>query len=209
MNHRTIILFMAGSLLGLSIAPLGASGQAGGALLTEFDSVLGFFHPDVLSGEEVYLEPAVVERLGSVSSSLQAAVAQEIANLSISSAGTQYFFGRDRMFYISGNLGTYFIEPPWTNGAGNGSLGINTAYLDFETFQNQPLSNIFDFPSAGTDRIWDGDYDLKGLLTSFSLTYGFTDRLDVGVIFPLVHLKGQGEFEFESLPDFPAIADFN
>jgi len=176
---------------------------------TDFDTVLGFYHPSVLSGQAL-LEPIVVQRLGSVASSLQAAAANEIANLSISAAGTQYFFGKDRMFYASNNLGTYFIEPPWTNGAGNGSIGVNTAYLDFQTFQGQGLDEIFDFYNSTTGKkAWEGNYGLSGVLTSFSFVYGITEKLDLGIIVPTVYLEGEGFGKFAGLSGFPAITDFH
>ncbi|MEW6234849.1 MAG: hypothetical protein AB1656_05640 [Candidatus Omnitrophota bacterium] len=191
-----------------SMLPLSAAAQGIQLPFTNFDSVLGFYHPSVLSGQAL-LQPVVVQRLGSVASSLQAAAANEIANLSISAAGTQYFFGKDRMFYASNNLGTYFIEPPWTNGAGNGSFGVNTAYLDFQTFQDQGLDEIFDFYNASTGKkAWEGNYGLWGVLTSFSFVYGLTEKLDMGVIVPMVYLEGDGFGEFAGLEGFPSITDF-
>ncbi len=175
---------------------------------SNFDTVLGFYHPDFLSGQAI-LDPSVVRRLGSVSSALQGAAANEIANLSISAAGTQYFFGRDRMFYVSDSLGTYFIEPPWTSGGGSGSIGINTAYLDFRTFQGQDFQDIFDFYNAAGIKSWDGDYSLTGQLTSLSMTYGLTDKIDVGFILPLVYLDGEGNGKFTQVTNFPEITNFD
>ncbi|RJP31959.1 MAG: hypothetical protein C4527_06800 [Candidatus Omnitrophota bacterium] len=170
--------------------------------------MLGFYHPHFLAGQAI-LEEAVVRRLGAVSSALQAAAANEIANLSISAAGTQYFFGRDRMFYVSESLGTYFIEPPWTTGAGNGSVGINTSYLDFRTLQGRGMSRIFDFYNADGDLAWQGDYCLTGQLTTLSMAYGVMDRLDLGLIVPLVYLDGEGKGRFARVANFPDITDFN
>ena len=175
--------------------------------LYDFPSVLGYYNPDSISVDDesvgLITNPDILLKLGAAGSAVQAAAANEIANLAISAAGTQYFFGRDRMFYISGNLGTYFIEPPWTNGAGNFSFGVNTAFLDFQTIHGVELDDVFDFVYEEDglfikkgDKVWDGSYDLTGEITSLSLVYGLTKRLDLGIIVPLVHLEGEGTGDY-------------
>ncbi len=185
------------------------SAQGLDPIFTDFDSVLGVFQPDVLIDPNYGLSQELAESLVTASAVLQAAAAREIANLSISAAGTQYFFGRDRMFYVSENLGTYFIEPPWTTGEGNGSLGINTAHFNFRELNGQDLEDIFDFYNAAGVKNWEGDFGLKGQLTSISLTYGVTDRLDLGVIFPLVHLEGDGSAQLLGFAGLPPLAGFH
>lgn len=195
--------------LTLVFQPPDLSAQSLEPVFTSFDSVLGAFHPNELIDPRYGLSQELAESLVTASAVLQAAAAREIANLSISVAGTQYFFGKDRMFYLSENLGTYFIEPPWTTGEGNGSIGINTAHFNFRELNGQDLEDIFDFYDAAGVQRWEGDYGLKGQLTSVSLTYGVTDRLDLGVIFPLVHLEGDGRAQLLGIAGLPPLAGFH
>ncbi len=203
---RSLYFFV---LTGICIWLAANANAQSGLPFHDFESVLGFYHPDVLGdpAQGGAIDAEVLERLASVSAALQGAIANEIANLSISAAGTQYFFGPDRMFYVSENLGTFFIEPPWTTGEGNGSFGLNTSYLDFKTFQGDDLDEIFDFYDDTGTQTWDADYELRGQLTTLSMTYGVTERLDVGLIIPMVYLEGKGDGGFSGLINFE-VTDF-
>ena len=204
---RTGVGLLLGAVLTLNLAQ-SASGQT--ALFTEFDTVLGFFHPDNLVGTDTGAGQSAefVEHLVSTSSAMQAAVANEIANLAISAAGTQYFFGRDRMVYASGNFGSFFVEPPWTTGAGNGSIGINTTHIDFQTLQGTDFDELYDLYDDQGNKVWETDYNLRGQLTTLSMTFGVTDKLDVGFIIPMVHLEGDGSAGINLFGTEVPIADF-
>ena len=192
----------------LAVVPSGVRGQF--LLGTDFDSVLGPFDAERLASTGVALDPAAVAALAPTAAAIRAAIANEIASLAISAAGTQYFFGADRTFYVSGNLGSFFIEPPWTSGEGSWALGMNVSTFDFDVFNESRLDNLFDFtsfvPAVGADiKVLESNYDLRGTLFTFCGTYGLTEHWDVGFVAPYVKLIGEGDWTFwfgQGIADF-------
>jgi len=190
------------------------SGSANAQFLlgSEFDTILGPFDAEYLASGGAALDEEAVRALAPTAAAIRAGVANEIASLAISAAGTQYFFGADRTFYVSGNLGSFFIEPPWTTGQGSWSLGLNVTPLDFEVFNDDRLDSLFDFsayvPLTGqVERLLESRYDLHGTLVTLCGTYGLTDRWDIGFVAPYVKLTGEGywEYSFLGIP----LADFH
>ena len=188
------------------------SGDAQPVLGTDFDSILGPFDADFLVSGGAELEEEAVVALTPTAAAIQAAIANEIASLAISAAGTQYFFAADRSFYVSGNLGSFFIEPPWTSGQGSWSLGLNVTELRFDNFNGKQLDSLFDFdsyvPFLGQEvRVLESNYDLYGTLYTLSGTLGVAEDWDVGFVLPYVKLMGKGDWAYSYLG--VPLADFH
>ena len=101
------------------------------------------------------------------------------------------------------NLGSLFVEPPWTVGKGRLSASFNYYYLDFEKFDGHDLNDAFDEMHLGLSL--DNQFDLKAHVGLLGFTYGITDRLDAALIVPMIALKGSGDGHLGALE----FADFD
>ena len=206
---RVIPRFLIASVIALVDIPRAVQAQP--ALGTHFDTILGPFNTEFLVSEGVGLGEEVVRALAPTAAGIQAAIANEIASLAISAAGTQYFFGPDRTFYVSGNLGSFYMEPPWTSGQGSWSVGLNVTALEFDAFNGKQLDDLFDFLYSGSVEIggveypfaykYESNYKLWGRLYALSGTYGITDHCDIGFVAPYVKLTGKGDWSHMSRDD--------
>lgn len=163
--------------------------------LPDSGTILGPFDAEFLVTGGAQLGEEAVTALAPTAAAIRAAVANEIASLAISAAGTQYFFTADRTFYVSGNLGSFYMEPPWTSGQGSWSLSMNVTDLEFDVFNGKELDDLFDFFDPETNhKLWESNYNLHGTLYTLSGTYGITEHWDVGFVTPYVKLIGDGEW---------------
>jgi hypothetical protein len=163
--------------------------------------------------------PSAVTENGSLISFLTSAVATSVANLPIgaTSGGATFKFEGGVPVRTSTSAGPIFAERAQTLGRGRSIVGIGRNSFHFTSFRGVPLDDIelifthenVDFP--GCDSTQAGDcskmgipglendimqfrlgLDLNIVVTNLYATYGVTDRLDLGVVVPLVstHLHG-------------------
>ncbi len=148
----------------------------------------------------------------SVINQLNNEIAGEVRPIQVTSSagGLTYEFDPAKGSYIqtTSSLGPIVAERPQTLGKGKFSLGLSFTYFEYDEFEGDSLDSIkavaehIDVPNFSgelpspedpvfeLDSIDIGlDIDLEFEALAFGATYGVTDRLDVGVLIPIVHAK--------------------
>jgi hypothetical protein len=171
--------------------------------------------------------PSAVEGNATIISFLTNAVGSNVANLpvSASSGGETFRFEGATPVSTSISPGPIYAERAQTLGSGRLFLSLTRTGLSYETLRGVPLdalSLVFthanvDFP--GCDETFGGDCSRYGIpelenevidfrlgldvqvdVTAFALTYGVNDRIDLGVVLPLVKTSLRGTSEASIVP---------
>jgi hypothetical protein len=163
--------------------------------------------------------PAAVASNGTIISFLTNSIGSNVANVPVSatSGGTTFSFQGGVPTRTSTSAGPIFGERAQTLGRGRVLAGLSRTGLRFKTLRGVDLDHLrFTFTHAnsdfpGCDSIAGGDCSLLGVptlenetidlnlaldidltVTGFLLTYGVTDRVDIGVALPLVSVSLNG-----------------
>jgi hypothetical protein len=181
--------------------------------------------------------PAAVASNGTLISFLTNSIGSNVANvpLSTTSGGSTFSFQGGVPVRTSTSSGPIFGERAQTLGRGRILAGLTRTEVHFKTLRGVDLDNIgfifthanSDFP--GCDSIAGGDCSLLGVpalenetislnlalevnlsVTAFLLTYGVTDRIDVGVALPVVStsLRGSSNAQINPFGPPPAVHFF-
>jgi hypothetical protein len=181
--------------------------------------------------------PAAVAGNATIISFLTNSIGSNVANLPVSAAsgGSTFSFQGGVPVRTSTSAGPIFAERAQTLGRGRLLAGVTHSGVHFKTIRGVELSNLqFTFTHANTnfpgcDSIAGGDCSLLGVptlenetidlnlaldvsltVTSFLLTYGITDRIDIGVVVPLVNtsLNGTSNAQINPFGPPPAVHFF-
>lgn len=173
-----------------------------------------------------YIPSAAAEN-GSVIAFVTGALASRVANVPIgaTTSGETFRFEGGVPISTSTSAGPIFAERAQTLGRGRILAGANQTNLSFTSLRGVPLSNLrlvfthenVDFPGCSEDQqadcslmgvpILENDImefdlglDINVAVTSFFLTYGLTDHMDVGVVLPLMRTSINGTSHAEIRP---------
>ena len=163
--------------------------------------------------------PAAVASNGTVISFLTNSIGSSVANVPVSatSGGSTFSFEGGVPVRTSTSAGPVFGERAQTLGRGRVLAGLSRTGVSFKTLRGVELDGLrFTFTHAnsdfeGCDSIAGGDCSLLGVpllenetidldldldvrltVTTFLLTYGLSDRIDVGAVLPLVSTEIEG-----------------
>jgi hypothetical protein len=171
--------------------------------------------------------PAAVSGNATIISFLSNAIGSNVANLpvSASSGGETFSFEGATPVRTSISPGPIYAERAQTLGSGRMYIGLSRTGLHYETLRGVPLDAIplvfthanVDFP--GCDAIAGGDCTAYGIpvvenetidfllgldvsvdVTALALTYGITDRIDLGVVLPIVQTSLRGTSDATIIP---------
>jgi hypothetical protein len=176
-------------------------------------------NPDSIRIHGNHFVPAAVASNGTVISFLTNSIGSNVANVPVSAAsgGSTFNFEGGVPTRTSTSAGPIFGERAQTLGRGRLLVGLGRTGVHFKALRGVDLDNIeFTFTHAnsdfpGCDSIASGDCSLLGVptlenetidlrlaldvkltVTGFLLTYGLTDRIDVGVVLPVVSVAMNG-----------------
>jgi hypothetical protein len=176
-------------------------------------------NPDSIRIHGDHFVPAAVASNGTVISFLTNSIGSNVANVPVSatSGGSTFSFQGGVPTRTSTSAGPIFGERAQTLGRGRVLAGLARTGVHFKTLRGVDLDNIrFTFTHAnsdfpGCDSVANGDCSLLGVptlenetidlnlrldvrltVTAFLLTYGITDRVDIGVALPLVSISLDG-----------------
>ncbi len=174
--------------------------------------------------------PSAVASNGTVISFLTNSIGSNVANVPVSSTsgGSTFSFEGGTPVRTSTSAGPVFGERAQTLGRGRVLAGLSRTGVNFKTMRGVNLDDIhFTFTHANTDfpgcdSIAGGDCSLLGVpsvenetigldlaldvrltVTSFLVTYGLSDRLDVGVVLPVVTTSIEGSTNAQINPFGP------
>ena len=187
-------------------------------------------NPATIQAHGNHFVPAAVAENGSLIGFLNGAVAGSVGNVPIAttSGGVTFKFEGGIPVKTSLSSGPIFAERAQTLGRGRTSVGVGRSSFKFTSLRGVPMDNIslifthenVDF--AGCDSVNGGDCSLMGIprleneimafrlnlainvdVTTVYATYGVADRLDLGVIVPLVSTHVHGESNAQIIPFGP------
>ena len=176
-------------------------------------------NPDSIRIHGNHFVPAAVASNGTVISFITNSIGSNVANVPVSatSGGSTFSFEGGVPVRTSSSAGPIFAERAQTLGRGRLLVGLARTGVHFKTLRGVDLDNVqftfthenSDFP--GCDEAAGGDCSLMGIprlenesidldlsldvrltVTGFLLTYGITDRIDVGVALPVVAVSLDG-----------------
>lgn len=179
--------------------------------------------------------PSAVESNATVISFLTTAVAGSVGNIPVSatSGGALFRFEGGVPVRTTLSPGPVFGERAQTLGKGRMYVGANVTGQHFTTLRGADLENLrftfthanVDFP--GCDTLFAGDcsrmgvpsvendvidlslnLDLNVRIASFFLTYGLLDKMDVGIVVPVVSTSLDGQSVAQIVPFGPNVAHF-
>jgi hypothetical protein len=187
-------------------------------------------NPDSIRIHGNHFVPAAVASNGTVISFLTNSIGSNVANVPVSatSGGTTFSFQGGVPTRTSLSAGPIFGERAQTLGRGRVLVGLARTGVHFKTLRGVDLDHLrFTFTHAnsdfpGCDSIAHGDCSLLGVptlenetidlnlalnidltVTGFLLTYGLTDRVDIGVALPLVSVSLAGTSDAQVNPFGP------
>jgi hypothetical protein len=187
-------------------------------------------NPETIRIHGNHFVPAAVASNGTVISFLTNSIGGNVANVPVSatSGGSTFSFEGGVPVRTSTSAGPVFGERAQTLGRGRVLAALSRTGVHFKTIRGENLDDIhFTFTHAnvdfeGCDSIAGGDCSLLGVpalenetidlslaldvdltVTSFLLTYGVTDRIDVGVVLPLVSTRLEGTSQAQINPFGP------
>jgi hypothetical protein len=187
-------------------------------------------NPDSIRIHGDHFVPAAVASNGTVISFLTNSIGSNVANIPVSatSGGSTFSFQAGVPIRTSTSAGPIFGERAQTLGRGRVLLGLSRTGVHFKTLRGVDLDHVrFTFTHAnsdfpGCDSIAGGDCSLLGVpalenetidldlgldvrltVTGFLLTYGLTNRVDVGVVLPLVSVFLDGASNAQITPFGP------
>jgi hypothetical protein len=171
--------------------------------------------------------PAANADNGTLISFIGAAVSQNVSNLPVSatSGGSTFRFEGGVPVLTSGSPGPVFGERALTLGRGRVFVGANVNRLHFESLRGVPLDNIemtfthenvqgaacdslagrscdpYGVPTLENDVIrLQLALDIEMTITSFFMSFGLLDRVDIGVVVPIVSTTLRGTSNAQILP---------
>jgi hypothetical protein len=194
-------------------------------------------NPDSIRIHGMHFVPAAVASNGTIISFLTNSIGSNVANVPVSatSGGTTFSFQGGVPIRTSTSAGPIFGERAQTLGRGRVLVGLSHTALQFQTIRGVDLNHLrFTFTHAnsdfpGCDSIAGGDCSLLGVptlenetidlnlsldlhisVTGLLLTYGVTDRVDLGVAVPLasVSLAGTSNAQINPFGPPPAVHFF-
>jgi hypothetical protein len=171
--------------------------------------------------------PSAVGGNATVISFLSNSISSNVTNIpfSASSGGETFRFEGATPVRTSISAGPIYAERAQTMGRGRLFMGLARSGLHYETLRGVPLDNLqltfthanVDFP--GCDSTFGGDCSLYGVpvlenesidfrlaldvsvnVTAFLLTYGVSNRIDFGVVLPIVSTTLRGTSTAEIIP---------
>jgi hypothetical protein len=180
-------------------------------------------NPASIRAHGSHFVPSAVSVNGSLIGFITGAIATSVGNLPIgaTSGGSTFKFEGGVPVRTSTSAGPIFAERAQTLGKGRTIVGVGHNSFHFTSLRGVPLNdveliftheNVTEATFPGCDSLQKGDcskmgipglendimqfrlnLDLDVAVTNVYATYGVTDRLDVGVVVPLVssHLHGQ------------------
>ncbi len=187
-------------------------------------------NPDAVRIHGSHFVPAAVAGNGTVISFLTNSIGSNVANVPVSAAsgGSTFSFEGGVPVRTSSSAGPIFGERAQTLGRGRILASLTRTGISFKTLRGVDLDNLsFTFTHAnsdfeGCDSIAGGDCSLLGVpllenetidlslaldvrltVTSFLLSYGLTDRIDLGVVLPIVSTSLQGTSNAQIVPFGP------
>ena len=163
--------------------------------------------------------PAAVGGNATIISFLTNSIGSNVANVpvSASSGGETFRFEGATPVHTSISAGPIYAERAQTLGSGRLFMSLSRTGLHYETLRGVPLDAVrlafthanVDFPNC--DAIFGGDCSIYGIpdfenevidftlgldvnvdVTAFALTYGVNDRIDLGVVLPVVKTSLRG-----------------
>jgi hypothetical protein len=176
-------------------------------------------NPDSIRIHGNHFVPAAVASNGTVISFLTNSIGSNVANVPVAatSGGSTFSFQGGVPVRTSTSAGPIFGERAQTLGRGRVLVGLGRAGVHFKTLRGVDLDHVrFTFTHAnsdfpGCDAVANGDCSLLGVptlenetidlnlsldvrltVTAFLLTYGITDRIDVGAVLPVVSVSLDG-----------------
>jgi hypothetical protein len=176
-------------------------------------------NPDSIRIHGNHFVPAAVASNGTVITFLTNSIGSHVSNVPVSAAsgGSTFSFEGGVPTRTSTSAGPIFGERAQTLGRGRLLVGLARTGVHFKTLRGVDLDNLqFTFTHAnsdfpGCDSVAGGDCSLLGVptlenetielrlaldvrltVTGFLLTYGLTDRIDVGVVLPVVSVSLDG-----------------
>lgn len=184
-------------------------------------------NPETIRLHGEHFVPAAVESNASVIAFLTNSISGTVGNLpvSASSGGATFRFEAGAPVRTSISAGPVLGERAQTLGRGRLFLGLSRTGIAFRTLRGVPIDQLaftfthanVDFPNC--DAIFGGDCSLLGTptfenetidltlaleldlhVTSFLVTYGVSDRVDVGVVLPFVETSLRGRSEAQIIP---------
>jgi hypothetical protein len=194
-------------------------------------------NPEAIRIHGSHFIPSAVAGNATVISFLTNSIGSNVSNLPVSAAsgGSTFSFQAGAPVRTSTSTGPIFAERAQTLGRGRVLATVTRSGIQFKSFRGVDLDNFtFTFTHANTDfpgcdAIAGGDCSLLGVptlenetidlnlalsvdltVTSFLLTYGVTDRIDVGVVLPLVStsLTGNSTAQINPFGPPPAVHFF-
>lgn len=191
---------------------MGCANAAFAQLNNTFQKVFDYFLRDKiqLSGSfhgPHYL-PAAMQADNLLKPALNSLIATNVSSFPLSStaAGVTFDFSSGRPASIIESLGPIFAETGATLGKGKLNIEFNYTYLNLNRFRGIPVDGIrFTFahsnenpPDFGVPQ-FENDYidmflnlDVNASISAASATYGITNKLDIGVAVPMVHVSLSG-----------------
>ena len=184
-------------------------------------------NPEALRAHGSHYIPAASAANATVISFLVTSISGNVSNvpLSATSSGATFRFEGGMPVRTSESPGPIFGERAQTLGRGRLVVGAHMSGMRFATLRGVDLENIhLTFTHAnvdfvGCDSAFGGDCSLMGVpllendvieldlaldleirVATLFLTYGITDRLDVGVVLPIVSTSLQGESQAQVFP---------
>jgi hypothetical protein len=184
-------------------------------------------NPATIRSHGAHFVPSAVSQNGSLISFLTTAISGSVANAPIgsTSGGTTFRFEAGVPVRTSTSAGPIFAERGQTIGRGRTVVGIGSTSSHLSSLRGTDLQNIelffthenVDFP--GCDAANGGRCALMGIpnlendvmqfklaldldvrITSFYATYGVTDKLDVGIVLPIVSTTLHGRSDANIFP---------
>ena len=184
-------------------------------------------NPASLQAHGMHFIPAASEENFAVISFITEALGRNVANMPIgSTSGSETFrFVGGVPVKTSISAGPIFAERPQTLGRGRVLAGVNRSGFRFATLRGVDMKNInlsfthqnVDFPGCSTT--FGGDcakygipgfendvmafnlsIDLDVRVNSFYMTYGVSDRFDIGLVVPVVQAHFEGASRAEMQP---------
>ena len=212
-------------LLGAAATPAGAQN-----LKERFSDLFRFGNCGAIlclsnaTGHGNHFEPASVEGNSTILSFITNAVGANASNVPIAAttSGVTYAFERGVPIRTTTSAGPVFGERAQTLGKGRVLLGASVSTLKFTELRGIGLDALdFNFthedePPAGLgDPIFENDVievktniELNLLVSSFVLSYGVSDRIDVGVALPVVHSSFSGRSRAQIITTLPSTPHF-
>jgi hypothetical protein len=184
-------------------------------------------NPETIRLHGDHFVPSAVASNGSIIAFLTNSIGSSIGSLPLSAAsgGSTFRFEGGAPVRTSLSAGPVFGERAQTLGRGRMLIAVHRSGASFRTLRGVDLSNLeltfthanVDFP--GCDTIAGGDCSKLGIpevenatidlrldldvdltVTSFVATYGITDRIDFGVVLPVVSTAIHGQSEAQIVP---------